>query len=78
MPLLQPPDPDLRPSDYSYTHAYNSIVSRVRRGAGSGSGGVVIFSGVDIVRPRPEGIARKPPAYGYSGSPAQKLGIGRE
>lgn len=49
MPLLQPPSPDQRPSDLTYTHAYNSIVSRVRRSGGSGSGGVVILCGVDAV-----------------------------
>ena len=50
MPLLQPPSPDLRSTDLSYTHAYNSIVSRVHRSTGSGSGGVVILAGVDVVR----------------------------
>jgi cell division control protein 45 len=50
MPLLQPPGPDLRPSELTYTHAYSSIVSRVRRSGGPGSGGVVIFCGVDVVR----------------------------
>lgn len=49
MPLLQPPAPDLRASDLTYTDAYNSIVSRVRRSGGSGSGGVVILCGVDAV-----------------------------
>lgn len=49
MPLLQPPAPDLRASDLTYTDAYNSIVSRVRRSGGSGSGGVVILCGVDTV-----------------------------
>ncbi|KAK8849506.1 hypothetical protein IAR55_004840 [Kwoniella newhampshirensis] len=48
MPLLQPPSDDLRPSDLSYTHAYNSIVSRVRITGGSGSAGVVILAGVDV------------------------------
>ncbi|WRT69512.1 uncharacterized protein IL334_006498 [Kwoniella shivajii] len=48
MPLLQPPSDDLRPSDLTYTHAYNSIVSRVRRKGGSGSGGVVILAGTDV------------------------------
>ncbi|RXK36072.1 cell division control protein 45 [Tremella mesenterica] len=48
MPLLQPPSPDLRHGELTYTHAYNSIVSRVRRSGGSGSGGVVIFVGVDV------------------------------
>jgi hypothetical protein len=51
MPLLQPPAPDLRSTDLSYTHAYNSIVSRVHRSTGSGSGGVVILVGVDVVGP---------------------------
>jgi hypothetical protein len=49
MPLLHPPAPDLRPSERTYTDAYHSIVSRVRRSGGSGSGGVVIFCGVDVV-----------------------------
>jgi hypothetical protein len=49
MPLLQPPGPDIRSSDLTYTDAYNSIVSRVRRSGGSGSGGVVILCGVDAV-----------------------------
>ena len=49
MPLLQPPSPELRHDELTYTHAYNSIVSRVRRSGGSGSGGVVIFVGVDVV-----------------------------
>ena len=49
MPLLQPPAPDLRTTDLTYTDAYNSIVSRVRRSGGSGSGGVVILCGVDAV-----------------------------
>ncbi|KAK6908892.1 hypothetical protein I203_102898 [Kwoniella mangroviensis CBS 8507] len=48
MPLLLPPSDDLRPSDLTYTHAYNSIVSRVRRRGGSGSGGVVILAGTDV------------------------------
>ncbi|ORY34922.1 CDC45 family [Naematelia encephala] len=48
MPLLQPPAPDLRPSELTYTDAYNSIVSRVRRSAGSGTGGVVILAGVEV------------------------------
>jgi cell division control protein 45 len=51
MPLLQPPAPDLRSSELTYTHAYNSIVSRVHRASGSGSGGVVILAGVDVVSP---------------------------
>lgn len=49
MPLLQPPGPDLRPSELTYTNGYNSIVSKVRRTPGSGSGGVVVFAGVDVV-----------------------------
>ena len=49
MPLLQPPGPDLRAGDLSYTHAYHSIVSRVRKGKGPGSGGVIILSGCDVV-----------------------------
>ncbi|WVW86722.1 hypothetical protein I302_108776 [Kwoniella bestiolae CBS 10118] len=48
MPLLLPPSDDLHPSDLTYTHAYNSIVSRVRRKGGSGSGGVVILAGTDV------------------------------
>ncbi|OXG17350.1 cell division control protein 45 [Cryptococcus neoformans Tu401-1] len=48
MPVVQPPADDLRPSDLTYTHAYNSIVSRVRRTAGAASGGVVILTGVDV------------------------------
>ncbi|KAK4686203.1 cell division control protein 45, partial [Tremellales sp. Uapishka_1] len=48
MPLLQPPAPDLRPSELTYTHAYNSIVSKVRRNGGAGSGGVVVLTGVDV------------------------------
>jgi hypothetical protein len=56
MPLLQPPGPDIRSSDLTYTDAYNSIVSRVRRSGGSGSGGVVILCGVDAVSdPNPQG-----------------------
>ena len=61
MPLLQPPAPDLRSSELTYTHAYNSIVSRVHRASGSGSGGVVILAGVDVVSlaviPFPHGVA---------------------
>lgn len=52
MPVVQPPADDLRPSDLTYTHAYNSIVSRVRRTAGAASGGVVILAGVDVVSKR--------------------------
>jgi cell division control protein 45 len=52
MPLLQPPAPDLRPSTLTYVDGYNSIVSRVRRKGGSGSGGVMIFAGVDVVSRR--------------------------
>ncbi|WOO77671.1 Cell division control protein 45 [Vanrija pseudolonga] len=48
MPLLQPPGPDLRPFELTYTDAYSSIVSRVRRRGGSGSGSVVVFVGVDV------------------------------
>ncbi|WVQ79395.1 hypothetical protein IAT38_001492 [Cryptococcus sp. DSM 104549] len=50
MPLIHPPSSELRPSesDLTYIHAYNSIVSRARRTAGSGSGGVVVFVGVDV------------------------------
>ncbi|WVQ96170.1 hypothetical protein IAU59_003273 [Kwoniella sp. CBS 9459] len=48
MPLLQPPSDDPRPSDLTYTHAYHSIVSRVRRRGGQGSGGVVILAGTDV------------------------------
>ncbi|ODN78465.1 hypothetical protein L202_04101 [Cryptococcus amylolentus CBS 6039] len=48
MPVLRPPSDDLRPSDFSYTHGYNSIVSRVRRNPGSATSGVVIFAGVDV------------------------------
>ena len=49
MPLIQPPAPDLRSTDLTYEHAYNIIVSRVRRRTGSGSGGVVIIVGIDVV-----------------------------
>lgn len=49
MPLVKPPGPDLGPSDLCYTDAYSNIVSRVRRSGGSGSGGVVIFCGADVV-----------------------------
>lgn len=49
MPLLLPPAPNLRPSDLSYLHAYNSIIARVRRSAGSSSAGVVILAGCDLV-----------------------------
>lgn len=49
MPLLLPPDPDLRPSQLTYTDAYNSIITRVRRTPGTGTGGVVVFVGVDVV-----------------------------
>lgn len=49
MPLLQPPASDLRASELIYRDAYNSIVSRVRRSGGSGSAGVVILVGVDVV-----------------------------
>lgn len=52
MPVVQPPADGLRPSDLTYTHAYNSIVSRVRRTAGAASGGVVILAGVDVVSKR--------------------------
>lgn len=52
MPVVQPPADDLRPSDLTYIHAYNSIVSRVRRTAGAASGGVVILAGVDVVSTR--------------------------
>ncbi|WWC73512.1 uncharacterized protein I206_107483 [Kwoniella pini CBS 10737] len=48
MPLLLPPSDDLRPSDLTYTHAYNSIISRVRRKGGAGNGGVVILAGTDV------------------------------
>lgn len=49
MPLLQPPGPDLRSSELTYTDGYNSIVKRVRRSGGAGAGGVVIFAGIDLV-----------------------------
>ncbi|WVR08235.1 hypothetical protein IAU60_005282 [Kwoniella sp. DSM 27419] len=48
MPLLQPPSDDLRPSELTYTHAYNSVISRVRRRGGSGTGRVVILAGTDV------------------------------
>ncbi|BEI83339.1 hypothetical protein CcaverHIS002_0312070 [Cutaneotrichosporon cavernicola] len=48
MPLLLPPGPDLRPSELTYTDGYNSIVSRVQRRRGTGSGGIVIICGVDL------------------------------
>lgn len=49
MPLLVPPAPKLRPSQKTYVDGYNSIVSRVRRRGGAGSGGVVVFVSVDVV-----------------------------
>ena len=49
MPVLVPPAPNLRPSQKTYVDGYNSIMSRVRRRGGAGSGGVVVFVSVDVV-----------------------------